>query len=83
MRVLIVGILTALSLSACVITPHAGVRVSPSVEVAYYWDNISFRYYYVDRGRRVYMREGWHDHRHPHGGPPGHRKHKHRDRDRD
>ena len=70
----------ALALSACVVTPDRSVVVRPSVEISYYWDNVSFRYYYVDRGRRVYMHEGWHDHRHPHGGPPGQRKHKH-DRD--
>lgn len=76
-------------LSGCVIAPIPGrgeVVVRPSVEISYVWDNVRLRYYYVERGQRVYMPRDWHDSRHPHGGPPGQRKkhkNKHKDRDDD
>lgn len=70
-------------LAGCVVAPLPGdgeVVVRPSVEIVYVWDNVRLRYYYVERGQRVYMPRDWYDHRHPHGGPPGQRKkYKHKD----
>jgi hypothetical protein len=64
-------------ISGCVVTPipNGRVVIQPSVEIAYIWDPITVRYYYVDNGHRYYKPYGWYDDRHPHGGPPGHRKH--------
>lgn len=81
MKNLVFALIATIALSACVVTPSRNVVVRPSVEISYYWDNVAFRYYYIDRGRRVYMHDGWHDHRHPHGGPPGQRKHNRNDYD--
>jgi len=70
-------IIISLALSGCVVAPVGGqvsVRPVPEVNIIYTWDSFYNRYYYIDRGNRRYMPPRWHDHDHPHGGPPGHRK---------
>lgn len=72
-------------LAGCVVAPTSGsvsIKPVPEVQITYHWDNYRSRYYRIERGTRFYMPPGWHDHKHPHGGPPGQRKkHKHKDRD--
>jgi len=83
--ILVLGVL--LALSGCVAVPVDGyipqtrvsaeVVVYPQVEVAYIWDPVIARFYFVDRGRRYYMAPGWEYRRH--GVPRGY-YHDHDDR---
>jgi len=62
MKILNLTVLTsALLLAGCVVAPvpRGQVVVEPSVEIVYMWDPYFNRYYYVDRGARIYMAPGW------------------------
>lgn len=62
MKIKLLSLAIVALLSGCVVAPvpDGRVVVQPApVEIVYVWDPYMSRYYYVDRGARIYMAPGW------------------------